>query len=346
MKEMNKEGRRLCDIQADLFEKSVTTLEMSSEVFVRRFMNSKIASEFDSKVFLDDSKTIDDVFNELNNQYGRTNYGSKKYNKDIMYWSGYLYRYFCYTYEISSKQAYKYLPLKYVAGSFMPYHSLDVPQAIERLLEAKHISFNDDDIMRKGVDLLRVIKKVENPYIAFPTFGNERFLLRRIENKDINDLLKVYSDDDAVKYFNCDNCNGDNFNYTTLDQMKKAMEFWDYSYNNRYFVRWAIVDKINNEVIGTIEQFHRDSDDYFANCSLLRLDLRSDYEKKEIIKNILKLIVPSSYQLFNCNKVVTKSFEGNIERENALYELGFKNPNKELVGHKGEKYYGYWEIHK
>ena len=346
MKEMNKEGRRLCDIQADLFEKSVVELEMSSEVFVRRFMNSKIASEFDSNAFLDDTKTITDIFTELDNQYGKSNYGSIKYNKDIMYWSGYLYRYFCYTYEISSKQAYKYFPLKYIASSFMPYHSLDVPQAIERLLEAKHISFNDDDIMRKGVDLLRVIKKTEDPYIVFPVFGNERFLLRKIENKDINDLLRIYSDKDAVKYFNSDNCNGDNFNYTTLEQMKQAMEFWSYSYEHRYFIRWAIVDKINNNVIGTIEQFHRDSNDYFTNCSLLRLDLRSDYEKKDIIKNILKLIVPSSYQLFNCNKVVTKSFDENIERENALYELGFKNQNKELIGHKGEKYYGYWEIHK
>ena len=43
---------------------------------------------------------------------------------------------------------------------------------------------------------------------------------------------------------------------------------------------------------------------------------------------------------------MTKSFDENIERENALYELGFKKTNKELIGHKGEKYFGYWEIYK
>ena len=119
MIKIDRDGKRLCDIQAELFEKSVSTQDMSSEVFVRRFMNSKIAIELDSKAFLDDSKTINDIFADLDLQYGKTTYGSLKYNKDIMYWVGYLYRYFCYTYDVSSKQAYKYLPLKYVASTFI-----------------------------------------------------------------------------------------------------------------------------------------------------------------------------------------------------------------------------------
>lgn len=346
MIKMDRDGKRLCDIQAELFEKSVSTQDMSSEVFVRRFMNSKIAIELDSKAFLDDSKTINDIFADLDLQYGKTTYGSLKYNKDTMYWVGYLYRYFCYTYDVSSKQAYKYLPLKYVASTFISYHSLDVSQAIERLLESKKISFKEEDILRRGVDILRVIRNVDDPYQKFPVFGKERFLLRKIEESDVKDLLQIYSDEKSVPFFNGDNCNGDNFHYNTIKRMKEAIDFWEYSYKNRYFVRWAILDKCNNSIIGTIEQFHRDSNDYFTNCSLLRLDLRSDYEKKEYIYSILKLIIPSSFNLFNCDKIVTKSFEDDIERENALYELGFKNPNKELIGHAGEKYLGYVELVK
>jgi RimJ/RimL family protein N-acetyltransferase len=263
-----------------------------------------------------------------------------------MYWVGYLYRYFCYTYDVSSKQAYKYLPLKYVASTFISYHSLDVSQAIERLLEAKKISFKEEDILRRGVDILRVIRNVDDPYQKFPVFGNERFLLRKIEESDAKDLLQIYSDEKSVPFFNSDNRNGDNFHYSTIKRMKEAIDFWEYCYHNRHFVRWAILDKSNNSIIGTIEQFHRDSNDYFNNCSLLRLDLRSDYEKKEYIYSILKLIIPSSFTLFNCDKIVTKLFEDNIERENALYELGFKKPNKELIGNGGEKYLGYVELVK
>lgn len=138
---------------------------MSSEVFVRRYMNSKIVRELDDCSFLDDSKTIEDIFIELDNQYGKTTYGSIKYNHNSMYWAGYLYRCFSYTYEISSKRAYKLLPLKEVISLYEPYHTLDILQAIERMLEAKNISFNSEDNIKRGVAILRKIReqnKIDN----------------------------------------------------------------------------------------------------------------------------------------------------------------------------------------
>lgn len=165
MKELDRECKRLADIQAEVFELSIKKLEMSSEVFVRRYMNSKIVRELDDYSFLDDSKTVDDIFVELDNQYGKTTYGSIKYNHDAMYWAGYLYRCFSYTYEISSKQAYKLLPLKEVISIFEPYHTLDIIQAIERILEAKKISFNSDDNIKRGVEILKKIRKASKQKI-------------------------------------------------------------------------------------------------------------------------------------------------------------------------------------
>ena len=46
MKEMDRECKRLADIQTELFEVSVKKLEMSSEVFVRRYMNCELHREF------------------------------------------------------------------------------------------------------------------------------------------------------------------------------------------------------------------------------------------------------------------------------------------------------------
>ncbi|WAG55317.1 hypothetical protein LL033_22370 [Clostridium estertheticum] len=57
--------------------------------------------------------------------------------------------------------------------------------------------------------------------------------------------------------------------------MKQALNYWKFYYDQKGFVRWAIVDKKDNIASGTIELFHRDSKDYFNNCGLLRLDLRS-----------------------------------------------------------------------
>lgn len=158
MRDIDSDGKKLCSIQADLFLKSVSSLKMSSEVFVRRFMNSKAVIELDNRSFLSDSKTIDDIFIDLDNQYGKTSYGSIKYNQEAMYWAGYLYRYFAYTYELSSKQVYKLLPLKEVVRAYLAYHTMDVQVAIERLLEAKHISFDEKDSFKRNLAIMKKIR--------------------------------------------------------------------------------------------------------------------------------------------------------------------------------------------
>ena len=150
MRKADRECRRLADIQAKLFEESVTILQMSSEVFVRRFMNSKIATELDNYAFLEDSKSTKDIFDSLDEQYGKLNYGSFKYHKDVMFWSGYLYRHFCYCYEVTSKQACKLLPFRYVASTFEAFHTLDVMHAISRLLESRNITFDEEELNKKG----------------------------------------------------------------------------------------------------------------------------------------------------------------------------------------------------
>ena len=42
---------------------------------------------------------------------------------------------------------------------------------------------------------------------------NENYILRLVEAEDCEDLLKVYSDKNALPFFNSDNCDGDNFYY-------------------------------------------------------------------------------------------------------------------------------------
>ena len=48
-------------------------------------------------------------------------------------------------------------------------------------------------------------------YKSCPTFENNRFLLRFSQLDDASDLVSVYSDKNALPFFNSDNCHGDNF---------------------------------------------------------------------------------------------------------------------------------------
>ena len=145
-----------------------------------------------------------------------------------------------------------------------------------------------------------------NPYEKCPVYENENYLLRLLEPTDTADLLLVYSDEKAVPYFNGDNCHGDDFHYTTMERMSAAVDFWLLAYEQKAFVRWAILDKKLSRAIGTIELFNRRAEDYFNDCGLLRLDLRSDYEQRESIREILSLIAPHAFELFGCRMIATK----------------------------------------
>ncbi len=180
-------------------------------------------------------------------------------------------------------------------------------------------------------------------YEKCPVIEDERFLLRLIEEKDVQDLLKVYSDKRALPFFNSDNCNGDNFYYTTEKRMLEAIRMWLWEYSEKRYVRFAIVDKAEDRAVGTIELFNRQSDDFFHDCGLLRLDLGYEYENSKDICDILSLIMEPAYRLFHCTMIATKARNYAVDRIDALEKMHFTVSNEYLKStHDGKVYDSYW----
>ncbi len=186
-----------------------------------------------------------------------------------------------------------------------------------------------------------------NVYEKCPIFESDAYLLRLVQEEDIDDLLEVYSDKNALPFFNSDNCHGDNFYYPTRERMQEAMAFWITSYEKRWFVRLTIIDKSAKKATGTIELFHRDADDDFNHVGVLRLDVRSDCEKEEILCEIISLLIPSAFELFYCEEIITKAPIYAVERISAIKSLGFIKSDRLLGGTgKGHVYDGYWVLKK
>lgn len=158
MREMDKDGLLLCDLQALAFELSVEKTTTSSEIFMRRFMNSEIVKLIDNDSILQQNIQPQDIIDLVEEEYKASKYGSVKYTKNEMYWIGYLYRYFSYTYELSSKKVYKIVKPKELRGLFLPYHTLSPAQAIERILEAKGMTFNSEDELRRQFEIYKRIR--------------------------------------------------------------------------------------------------------------------------------------------------------------------------------------------
>ena len=158
MRKMNKDGLLLCDLQAKAFEIAVDFAQVSSEVFIRRFMNSNVAKAMDNESVLPTNIHEKDILNMIEEQYGKSEYGSVKYTHNEMFWIGYIYRYFCYTYEMTSIQVYKIVKPKELRGLFPAYHTMDSAQAIERILEAKGLLIDEETELKRQYEIFKKVR--------------------------------------------------------------------------------------------------------------------------------------------------------------------------------------------
>lgn len=158
MKKMNRDGLLLCELQAKAFENSIKKMDSSSEIFIRRFMRSRIAKRLDDGSVLDSNIQADDILDLVDEEYGISNYGSVKYTRNEMYWIGYIYRYFAITYELTSVQIYKIVKPRELRSLFLPYHTMDPSQAIERILEAKGLLTDEKSELERQYKIFRKIR--------------------------------------------------------------------------------------------------------------------------------------------------------------------------------------------
>ncbi len=159
MRKISKDGVILCTLQAETFEKSVEKMDTSSEIFIRRFMKSEIAKRFDNESILESNIQANDILELINEEYGISNYGSVKYTRNEMFWIGYIYRYFAFTYNMTSAQIYKIVKPKELRDLFLPYHTMDPAQAIERILEAKGMLTDEKQELER---LYEIFKRIRN----------------------------------------------------------------------------------------------------------------------------------------------------------------------------------------
>ncbi len=159
MLKIDKDGLILCELQAKAFELSQELMLTSSAIFIRRFMNSEVASDMDNGVFLERNIGEKGLLDRINEEYGISQYGTEKYTKNELYWIGYIYRYYAYTYKISSRQAYKIIKPKELRTLFLPYHTMDPKLAIERILESKGLMIDKEEELIKQYEIFRKIRK-------------------------------------------------------------------------------------------------------------------------------------------------------------------------------------------
>lgn len=126
----------LCDTQGQLFELAAER-GYSSETFIKAFMTSQVAADMDKDFhhvqWAGKAYILSRMEDELADQLTKE---GEIYDKETLYWAGYIYRYWNFYNGESSREIYKQAPTKTMKVVYLMYHTMSPEMAIDRLKES------------------------------------------------------------------------------------------------------------------------------------------------------------------------------------------------------------------
>ncbi len=132
---MNALKLKLCDIQGRLFELFVGT-EYDAESLVKAFMNSEIARNLDSEYnrmqWAGEEYLLDEVIATCKDKLTAKR---ENVSKDVLFWIGYVYRYWHFYTGEESNKIYKQAPFETMNVNYLMFHTMDAEIAIDDLKE-------------------------------------------------------------------------------------------------------------------------------------------------------------------------------------------------------------------
>ncbi len=134
MQNLTLEKRQLCDIQGRLFELALRN-GYDCPAFLSSFMNSRAAAALDDTYDRLQWAGEEYILEELNEETGGLKKAGIVYSVEVMYWSGYLYRYWHYYTNESSREIYHIADADMMNSCWLGFHTLDVEMAVDNLRE-------------------------------------------------------------------------------------------------------------------------------------------------------------------------------------------------------------------
>lgn len=129
---------KLCDIQGRLFELSAEK-RLPSAAFIKVFMTSQTAHGLDSRYnrmqWMGEEYLLEEVMSANGDAIPVT---GEVFQKDVLYWIGYIYRYWHYYSGEDSAKILRQAPVETMKRNYMIFHTMDPVLAIEDLKEIQN----------------------------------------------------------------------------------------------------------------------------------------------------------------------------------------------------------------
>ena len=127
---------QLCDIQGRLFDLSVQR-GISSAEFIKVFMKSATAKALDSTYnrmqWAGEEYLLEEIIDEAGDRFKKP---GEVYTEELIYWIGYIYRYWHYVTGESSKEIYKQASVKVMKQNYVRLYMMTPEEVIDLLKES------------------------------------------------------------------------------------------------------------------------------------------------------------------------------------------------------------------
>ncbi|MCT8137334.1 GNAT family N-acetyltransferase [Anaerobacillus sp. CMMVII] len=147
----------------------------------------------------------------------------------------------------------------------------------------------------------------------FPKLETARLILREITESDTEGIFKCFSNDLVIKYYGQDRLENE-------AEATDFVKFFAKSYQEKKGIRWAIVRKDTNELIGTIG---------FNSLSLkhkraeIGYELHPNHWRKGYATEAIKKVLSYGFQEMGLTRVGAVVFIENTASNRLLQSLGF-----------------------
>lgn len=134
MTDLSLEKSQLCDIQGRLFELALKN-GYDCPAFIESFMNSQAAAALDDTYDRLQWAGEEYILEELDEEVHGLKKAGETYPMEVMYWTGYVYRYWHYYTNEDSAAIYKTAEAETMKDCWSGFHTFDVEMAIDDLKE-------------------------------------------------------------------------------------------------------------------------------------------------------------------------------------------------------------------
>lgn len=147
----------------------------------------------------------------------------------------------------------------------------------------------------------------------FPVFETEQLILRRISSADRDVLFSIFSDPKVMQYYNI-------FPITELGQADELIQKLENYFSSEKGIRWAIVLKANQSLIGTIGIFDRNENPYNAEIGF---EISRNFWGKGLTAEAIRPVIQFGFNSLGLERIEARVVNGNSASQRVLEKCSF-----------------------